>query len=216
MAFKSKEDLKAFIVEHTGIPDTMDLDVMTYKELQEMAKGIKESLKQADVKPEPKPIIVKPGGDAPGGERAINLEGYVNVGGREVHSSCVVAYTGDDINKKGGFHSTVVDDPDRPGLNKNVVFNMMPELWKGAPVAIIDDWRLRANLLFRKFTQVTNMTRGTQVIRVARRKEYTTPLDLSPDKALISRMVAYVKGEPRELDEAEGFASSLAGTMLPD
>ncbi len=213
MGRMKKPDMVEFIIKHTDSPEE-DLEGMNIAELSKMVKQVRIAVKEHE-EAQPTPSIVTPTIVPAGDIRSEIDEGTVMVGDRKVPVSAIVAYKGDDVHPKTGAHQIVVRHPDKDS-NTMVTFEKRDKIFKGLPVAVVEDWRIRAQVLFDAHKFVINPTLGQQHVRVNPRPGYITPLDVNPNRGMIERMANYLRGTVSVADESDHLAQAVASQIFPD
>ena len=218
MGRMKKEEMVDFLVDQTKSPRE-DFDAMNIAELSSMMKQVKMAVKEHEENQHAGISTIRPGEEKPpevstDGLRAKIDAGKVKVGKNYFPASAIVAYKGRDVHPRTGAHQMLVQNPERDGTTI-VTFEHRKDVFEGYPVAIVPDWRVRAQVLLKTETIVINLTKGIQQTRVHRRSDYVTPLDLTPDKGLVERMASYMRGLVSVADENEQLAASIANELIP-
>lgn len=214
----TKDGKIEFLVQHIGEDMREELEAMNIAELSKQVKAIKQAVARQQEQHAAHPGLVRPGGDPVEFE---SLRGNLQVGQVELEDGStvaideIIAYRGRDLHPATGAHQIAIINPknDFPGI---VTFEKRPKLFEREPVAIVRDWRVKAQVLYVPQVVVTNPTLGTQTVRAHARGDYYLPLDVSPDKQMVSRMVDYVKGTINIVDEEEELARKIAGELIPE
>lgn len=211
----SKEDIINYLVEKTDAPRE-DFESMNIAQLTKMRRDVRLAEKAAGPEGAGRPIVTPDGTTFEESQARSGVDkGMVKVGDRKVPVEAVVAYKGREVHPKRRDHQVVVYNP-KTGINNLVVnFEMRPSIFKGLPVAIVEDWRARAHVLFRVSKVRVNLTQGTEQVRVHPKPDYVTPLDVNPDRAMVERMASYLRGSVTTTDENELLAQSIANTVFP-
>ena len=206
-----KEEMVKFITETAGT-DPEDYEGMNIAEVSKHYRAAKQAVEQHE---KSAPIIQRP--DM--GKRD-NLEeefevGKVTVGERTVPVSWIVGYKGPEVHPVTGAHQLLVKNP-ATGTNTIVTFEVRDEVIHGVPIAVIEDWRVRAQVLYYPHNIVVNPTLGQQVTRVHARKHYYCPLDVNPDKRVVERMANYIRGTLAPTDETDQLQKAIAAHLIPE
>lgn len=189
--------------EHMNIAE-LSAQVRAYQD--EQRKHAEAEAASPIIRPDEREMGLGPSirdGDA--GDRRVKLDDENDCAVDEI-----VAYKGTDTHRITKAHQTTIVNPNtgHPGI---VTFEVRPEIWKDHPVAIVRDWRVRAQVLFQAQVVVTNPTLGHQQVRVLPKPDYFIPLDMHPNKAAIERMANYVRGQLQVEDETERLTKAVLG-----
>jgi hypothetical protein len=215
---KTKVEKVAWLAEIQGV-DPSEFEHLSIAELSKMVKDQQQLIKDHEEAEAISPII-RPGEQiGPSIRDSATEVGKVKLGkdaeGKDIFCSVdqIVAYKGKDINKISGAHQTTVINPKngRPGM---VTFEKRPNVWEQNPIAIVRDWRIMAQVLFKAQVVITNPTLGHQNVRVLSRDDYFLPLDLKPNRQAVERMANYVRGSLMEVDETERLTQSIAANLI--
>ena len=209
----TKAEMVEFLVQHHDV-DPEQFENMNIAQLSSKVKEAKEAIKAFEEAQAVSPII-RPGEGGSGESLRGKIEvGKVDLGnGVSVAVDEVLAYRGRDVHKVSGAHQVTIVNPKTygPGI---VTFEKRPNVWEKEPVAIVRDWRIRAQVLFYPNVRVLNPTLGTQEVSVHARPDYYLPLDLRPDQQMTQKMANYVKGQLGEKDETERLTQAIAADLL--
>lgn len=217
---RTKEGKIEFLIQHMGEEARAELQDLNIAELSGQVKQVQQAVKHQLEQQAAHPGLVRPGSDPAEFE---SLRGNIQVGRVEIDDGStvaideIIAYKGVDLHPASGAHQLSIVNP-KTGLPGIVVFEKRKKIFERDPVAIIRDWRVRAQVLFVPMTKVTNPTLGTQTITALSRNNgaYYLPFDMDPDRKMIRRMSDYVKNEINVSDEEDQLASKIAADLLPE
>lgn len=217
---RTKAGKVEFLAQHLGEEARAELEELNIAELSGQVKQVQQAIKQQLEQQAAHPGLIRPGQDP---MEFDSLRGNIQVGRVEIEDGTtvaideIVAYRGRDLHPATGAHQLSIINP-RTGLPGIVVFEKKLKVFERDPVAIVRDWRTRAQALFVPMVRVTNPTLGTQTIVALSRNdgEYYLPFDVVPDRQMIRRMTDYVKGQINIVDEEEQLASKIAAELIPE
>jgi len=224
----SIDDMAQAIIEHTGL--AMD-DIKSYMADETVMRSFYEQAMQGEPvpstfeerKPEPMPLLddkgkkirkkpAKSPAERHKKDPPVHKEaGFLTLStGRKVNLLHVVADKTDQGYNKGR-NNLIVVNPDLTDQSYNVVFEMWPDITEEFPVSIIEDYRLRAHVLFEVVqVQVGPKTTGKFKNKIVNRKGYTI---LSPavSESEVKMMHSYLLDLLSEEEELASLASRMIG-----